>query len=217
LSYLFNHLSFVGVLFLEHLKLTIVVIVISLLIAVPLGVMIVRYKWLQNPVLGILSVIYTIPSLSLFVILIPFLGLGFTTAAVALIAYAQIMLVRNWVTGLTLIEPSIIEAARAMGMNGWQLFWQVEMPLAFPFLLAGIRLATLSTIGIGTIAAFISAGGLGTLLFDGVVTANYGKIFAGSLSVAVLAIGANYGLYYLERRAEATIGGTKMQMPDIIN
>jgi len=117
------------------------------------------------------------------------------------------MLVRNWVIGLTGIDPSIIEAAKGVGMSGWQRFWQVEFPLALPLLLAGIRLATLSTIGIVTIAAYINAGGLGTLLFVGVTTANYQKILAGSIAVSLLAITANYLLRFLERRAEITIRG----------
>jgi osmoprotectant transport system permease protein len=115
--------------------------------------------------------------------------------------------VRNWVTGLTGIDPTIIEAARGIGMSSWQRFWQVEFPLALPLLLAGIRLAALSTIGIGTIAAYISAGGLGTLLFTGVETANYDKILAGGLAVSALAIGVNYFLRFLERRAEIAIRG----------
>jgi osmoprotectant transport system permease protein len=164
-------------------------------------------RWLRNPVLAVLGVIYTIPSLSLFVLLIPLFGLGVTPAVIALVAYAQLMLVRNWVIGLTNIDPSIIEAAKGVGMNGWQRFWQVEFPLALPLLLAGIRLATLSTIGIATIAAYINAGGLGELLFIGVTTANYQKILAGSIAVSLLAITANYLLRFLERRAEIAIRG----------
>jgi osmoprotectant transport system permease protein len=205
--YIANHPGLVGMLFLEHLRLTVEVLVISLLIAVPLGVLIARLPGLRGPVLSVLGVIYTIPSLSLFVLLIPLSGLGVTTAIIALVAYAQMMLVRNWVTGLTGIEPTIIEAARGIGMSGWQRFWQVEFPLALPLLLAGIRLAALSTIGIGTIAAYISAGGLGTLLFQGVTTANYDKILAGSLAVSALAIAVNYLLRFLERRAEIAIRG----------
>jgi len=207
MHYILNNPALVGMLFLEHLRLTGEVLAISLVIAVPLGVLIARLPGLRGPVLSVLGVIYTIPSLSLFVLLIPLSGLGVTTAIIALVAYAQMMLVRNWVTGLTGIDPTIIEAARGIGMSGWQRFWQVEFPLALPLLLAGIRLAALSTIGIGTIAAYISAGGLGTLLFQGVVTANYDKILAGSLAVSALAIAVNYFLRFLERRAEIAIRG----------
>jgi len=207
MSFIINNPGLVGMLFLEHLRLTGVVLVISLVIAIPLGVLIARRPRLSGPVLSILGVIYTIPSLSLFVLLIPLSGLGVTTAVIALVAYSQMMLVRNWLTGLMGIDPTIIEAARGIGMSGWQRFWQVEFPLALPLLLAGIRLATLSTIGIGTIAAYINAGGLGTLLFEGVITANYDKILAGSLAVSALAIGVNYLLRFLERRAEIAIRG----------
>jgi len=207
MRYIINNPGLVGMLFFEHLRLTGVVLAISLLIAVPLGVLIARLPRLRGPVLGVLGVIYTIPSLSLFVLLIPLSGLGFTTATIALVAYAQMMLVRNWLTGLTGIDPTIIEAARGIGMSGWQRFWQVEFPLALPLLLAGIRLAALSTIGIGTIAAYINAGGLGNLLFQGVITANYDKILAGSLAVSALAIAVNYLLRFLERRAEIAIRG----------
>ncbi|MBI9049127.1 MAG: ABC transporter permease [Anaerolineaceae bacterium] len=207
MSYLFNNFASVSLLFWQHLQLTLAVLFFSLLIALPLGVLIARVKWLQGPVLAVLGVLYTIPSLSLFVLLIPLFGLGTTPAIIALVGYAQLLLVRNWVIGLTNVDKAVIDAARGMGMNGWQRFIQVEFPLALPMLLAGIRLATLSSIGIGTIAAFINAGGLGTLLFQGVITANYDKILTGSLAVSLLAISANYFLRFLERRADFAIRG----------
>jgi osmoprotectant transport system permease protein len=207
MTYLFNNFPLVAGLFGEHLRMTAISLAISLLIAVPLGLLIVRVKWLQGPVLGLLGVIYTIPSLSLFVLLIPLFGLGAVPAIIALVAYAQLVLVRNIVVGLTGIDPAIIEAARGMGMNGWQRFARVELPLALPLLLAGARLATLSIIGIGTIAAFINAGGLGTLLFQGVTTGNTQKIVAGAIAVSALAIGTNLILRTLERRAALAIRG----------
>jgi osmoprotectant transport system permease protein len=210
MSYLVNNFPTVAQLFGEHLRLTGIALAFSLLIAFPLGLLAVRIKRLRGPVLSVLGVIYTIPSLSLFVLLIPLLGLGATPAIVALVAYAQLMLVRNIVVGLTGIDPWIIEAARGMGMNGWERFWQVEFPLALPLILAGIRLATISIIGIGTIAAYISAGGLGTLLFDGVITNNPEEIVAGSIAISALAIGANYIIYFLERRAAHAIYGDQV-------
>ena len=207
MPYLINNLPLVAGLFAEHLRLTALSLAIALLIAVPLGVLIARLRWLQGPILGLLGVIYTIPSLSLFVLLIPVLGLGLKPAVVALVAYAQLVLVRNIVVGLTGIDPAIVEAARGMGMSGWQRFIRVEFPLALPLTLAGMRLATLSIIGIGTIAAFINAGGLGTLLFQGVLTGNTQKIVAGSIAAAALAIGANAVLRFLERRAVLAIRG----------
>jgi osmoprotectant transport system permease protein len=207
MRYLFDNLPRVATLFGEHLRLAAIALVIALLIAVPLGVLVARVRWLRGPVLGVLGVIYTIPSLSLFVLLIPLFGLGAVPAVIALVAYAQLVLVRNMVVGLTGIDPAVIEAARGMGMSGWQRFARVELPLTLPLLLAGARVATLSIIGIGTIAAFINAGGLGQLLFEGVVTGNRDKIVAGALAVSILAIGANGLLRLLERRAALAIRG----------
>lgn len=210
MNYLVNNFDVVAELFLQHLQLTLVVIFFSLLIGIPLGLLLARIRWLRGPVMSVLGIIYTIPSLSFFVLLIPVFGLGTRPAIIALTAYAQLLLIRNWLVGLTNIEPAVLEAAQGMGLNGWQRFWQIEFPLALPMLLAGIRLVALSSIGIGTIAAFINAGGLGVLLFQGVITANYGKIFTGALAVTVLSITANYSIRYLEQRAECRIYGKRI-------
>jgi osmoprotectant transport system permease protein len=205
--YLFNNSGLVLGLFGEHLRMAAIALVIALAIALPLGWLLARVGWLRGPVLGVLGVIYTIPSLSLFVLLIPLLGLGLRTAIVALVAYAQIVLVRNTLIGLAGIDPAIVEAAKGMGMNGWQRFSRVEFPLALPLILAGTRVATLSIIGIGTVAAFINGGGLGRLLFDGVTTGNRGKIVAGSIAITLLALGANVILRFFERRAALAVRG----------
>ncbi len=206
-SYLARSPGAVWPLFVQHLALTGVALLISLLIAGPLSVLVARVEWLRGPVLGVLGAIYTIPSLALFVLLIPFTGLGATSATIALVAYAQLVLVRNMVIGLTTIDPAIIEAARGMGMSGWQRFTRVELPLALPLTLAGTRLAALSIIAIGTVAAYINAGGLGRLLFDGVATGNRGKIVAGSLVVSLLAVLVNLILRFFERRATKAVAG----------
>jgi len=210
MNYLVNNFDVVAELFLQHLQLTLAVIFFSLLIGIPLGLLLARVRWLRGPVMSVLGIIYTIPSLSFFVLLIPLFGLGTRPAIIALTAYAQLLLIRNWLVGLTTIEPAVLEAARGMGLNGWQRFWQIEFPLALPMLLAGIRLVALSSIGIGTIAAFINAGGLGVLLFQGVITANYDKIFTGALAVTVLSFAANYFIRYLEQRAEFRIYGKRI-------
>jgi osmoprotectant transport system permease protein len=210
MSYLINNLDLVGRLFLQHLELTLLVLFFALIIGVPLGVALARIKWLQGPVMSVLGIIYTIPSLSFFVLLIPVFGLGTTPAVVALTAYAQLLLVRNWLVGLTSINPAVLEAARGMGMSGWQRFWRVEFPLALPMLLVGVRLVVLSSIGIGTIAAFINAGGLGVLLFEGVITANYNKIITGAVAVTALSLAANYGIRVFEKRAEMAIHGAQV-------
>jgi osmoprotectant transport system permease protein len=208
--YLVTNFGLVAQLFGEHLRLAATALAISLLIAIPTGWLISRVRWLRGPVLAVLGIIYTIPSLSLFVLLIPLLGLGTKAAIVALVAYAQLVLVRNVLIGLVSIEPSIIEAAKGMGMNSWQRFSRVEFPLALPLILAGTRLATLSIIGIGTIAAFINAGGLGRLLFEGVLTGNRPKIVAGSIAITILALGTNVLLRSLERRSALAIRGEEL-------
>ncbi len=198
MGYLLTNWAYVGTLLLQHLWLTGSAMAISVVIALPLGVLLARVAWLRGPVLGFLGLLYTIPSLSLLVLLIPVLRLGYWPAVVTLVIYAQLVLVRNVVVGMVGIDPAVIEAAHGMGMNSWQRLVQVELPLALPLLLAGLRIATLSTIGIATIAAFVNAGGLGMLLFDGVRTSNHEKIVIGAIAVSLLAIGANV----LLRRAE---------------
>lgn len=199
--YLIDNLPYVASLFGQHVLMVGVSLAVALAIALPLGVVCARVAQLRNIVLGVLGIIYTIPSLSLFVLLIPFTGLGLRPAVIALVAYAQLVLVRNVVVGLTGIDPAIVEAARGMGMTGAQILRQVELPLALPIMLAGVRVATLSIIAIATIAAFINAGGLGLLLFDGVRSSNPEKIIAGAIAVSALAIGANGLFWLLERRA----------------
>ncbi|KAB8145249.1 ABC transporter permease [Chloroflexia bacterium SDU3-3] len=183
----------------QQLWITLVSLGIALAIALPLGVALARTPSLRGPVLGVLSVIYTIPSLAMLVLLLPLTRLGPQTAIVALVAYAQIVLVRNTLLGLTSIDPAVLEAARGMGMTPWQRLWRVELPLALPLIVAGVRIATLSIIGIGTIAAMINAGGLGTLLFQGVASGQRAKIVAGSLAVGALALLANLLLRGVER------------------
>lgn len=207
MSYLASHLATVLVLFGQHLELWAIVLTIATLIAIPLGILAVRVKAIKGPLLGMLDVIYSIPSLALLVLLIPVFGLGARPAIVALVAYTQLVLVRNTVVGLSGIDPSVIEVARGMGMNGWQRFWRIELPLAMPLILGGVRLASIQIIGIGTFAAYVGAGGLGRLLFEGVITNNTGKIFSGAVAVSALAILVNYGLYFLERRSLRTIRG----------
>ena len=207
MQYLINNLPRVSVLFGQHLYLTVMALLIAVVLGIPLGILIYQVRWLRGPVLSVLGVIYTIPSLSLLILLIPLTGLSPTTAIIVLVAYAQLVLVRNTLAGLSGVAPHIIEAARGMGMNGWQRLWRVELPLAAPVILAGVRLATITIIGIGTVAAFISAGGLGVLLFEGVRTSNYDKIVAGAIAVSLLAFAVNALLRALEKRAEVRTRG----------
>jgi osmoprotectant transport system permease protein len=185
----------------QHLWLTGATLILAASVALPLGVLAARNPRVRGPLLGILGVIYTIPSLALFVLLIPLVGLGTVPALIALVAYAQIILVRNVTVGLLGVDAAVVEAARGIGLTGWQVLWRVELPLASPVMLAGVRLAALTTISIGTVAAFINAGGLGTLLFMGVSQSYPDKIIAGAIGTTALALAANALLRALERRA----------------
>jgi osmoprotectant transport system permease protein len=138
MQYLFNNFGVVASRFGEHLRLTAIALLIALLIALPLGVLIHRIKWLESPIMSLLNMLYTIPSLALLVLLVPFLGLGANTAIVVLVIYAQVILVRNILVGLNGVNPDIVEAARGMGMNGWQRFFKIEVPLALPVMIAGL-------------------------------------------------------------------------------
>jgi osmoprotectant transport system permease protein len=188
---------------LDHLILVVISMDIAIAIAVPLGMLIVRHRHLRVVSLGIASIFQTIPSLALFgfLIPIPFIGgIGRRTAIVALVLYALLPILRNTYVGLTGIDPAILEAAEAMGMTTMQILLRVRLPLALSVILAGIRTATVITIGVATIAAAIGAGGLGTFIFRGVAMVNDSVILAGAIPAALLAIIADLLLGLLERR-----------------
>ncbi len=199
MRYLLEHPALVGTLLLQHLSLTFVSLGIALAIAVPLGILATRKERAGTAILGVLGAIYTIPSLALLALLVPFLGLGYPTAVTALVAYAQMILVRNVVAGLRSVDPAQRDAARGLGMTAAQTFFHVELPLALPVMLGGVRLALVSLIAIASIAAWINAGGLGTLLFAGIQQDNPEKIIAGSIAAGGLAICADVVLRAIER------------------
>src|SRR6202011_1585840 len=206
-NYLLRHPDIVGRLSLEHLGLVATALCFALVIAVPAGIAVSRYRALTTPVYGVLGVIYTIPSLALFALLIPLLVLGFWTAVVALAAYAQMILVRNTAAALVGVDAATVEAARGMGMSTAQTFWFVQRPLAMPVFVAGVRLATVSLIGIATIAAWINAGGLGSLVLDGIEHDYPDKAVAGAIAAVILAFAADYALRRLERVYSLTSRG----------
>jgi osmoprotectant transport system permease protein len=188
---------------LAHLTLVFIAMAIAIIVAVPLGMFIVQRPALRNIALGFASVFQTIPSLALFgfLIPIPFIGgIGRRTAIVALVLYALLPILRNTYVGLAGIDPTVLQAAEAMGMTDSQILWRVRLPLALPVILAGIRTATVITIGVATIAAAIGAGGLGTFIFRGVAMVSDAVILAGAIPAAILAILADLLLARLERR-----------------
>ena len=202
MTYVLRHPEILARLSLEHVALVGTALAIALVVALPAGIALARYRALATPIYGVLGIIYTIPSLALFALLIPVLGLGFWTAVVALAAYAQMILVRNTAIALAGVDRATVEAAFGMGMTQGQVLWRVQRPLAMPVFIAGVRLATVSLIGIATIAAWINAGGLGTLVLDGIEHDYPQKAMAGALAAVVLALAADAGLRRLEIQAK---------------
>jgi osmoprotectant transport system permease protein len=187
---------------LEHIGLVGASMAISLVIGLPLGIALVSRTKLQRWVIGAANVVQTIPSLALFGFLIPVPwigGVGASTAIVALSLYALLPILRNTCAGIAGVDPAVVESARGMGMTPRQVLWQVQLPLAAPVLLAGIRVATAICIGVTTIAAAIGAGGLGVFIFRGLAMVNNQVILAGAIPAAFLAIAADSGLGFFQR------------------
>jgi osmoprotectant transport system permease protein len=188
---------------LEHIWLVGVAMAFAIAIGVPLGILITRRPWLSKPILGSANVAETIPSLALFGFLLPVPWLGIRAdrlAIAALTLYALLPIIRNTVTGISGVDPAVREAARAMGMTGRQILFHVELPLSVSTVLAGVRVATVLTIGIATIAAAVGAGGLGEFIFRGLAMVNNQLILAGAIPAAALALTADFLLNMLERR-----------------
>jgi osmoprotectant transport system permease protein len=187
---------------LEHLWLVATSTLLAAAIGLPLGILLTRWPRLNRPVLGGANVIQTIPSLALFGFLMPVPWLGERAdrlAITALTAYALLPIIRNTYAGITGVDPGVREAARGLGMTNAQLLFQVELPLALGVILAGVRVATVITIGVATIAAAIGAGGLGEFIFRGVAMVNNQLILAGAVPAALLALLADVGLGFIEK------------------
>ncbi|WP_257349395.1 ABC transporter permease [Pseudalkalibacillus decolorationis] len=172
----------------EHLYLSFISILIGILISVPAGIIISRLKKIAEFVIGITAVFQTIPSLALFGFLLPVLGIGTTPAIIALTVYALLPILRNTYTGIIGVDESLIQAGKGMGMTSNQILWKIELPLALPIIMAGIRTATVLTIGVATLATFIAAGGLGDIIYRGLSTINNELVLAGAIPAALLAI-----------------------------
>ena len=184
---------------LQHIQLVSITLLISVAIATLITALIRRAPRMGEYVQGALGALYSVPSLALFALLIPLMGIGRTTALVVLVAYNQFLLVRNFDAGLDAVDPGLVEAAKSLGMPPGQTFLHVQFPMAVPVFVAGIRLAAISTIGIATIAAVIDAGGLGVLLFDGLRSRDITTLLWGTALAAGLAIMANTLLSYTEK------------------
>jgi osmoprotectant transport system permease protein len=188
---------------LEHLWLVGISTVLAVLIGIPLGILITRYPALNKPVLGGANIIQTIPSLALFGFLLPAPWIGERADRIAILAlalYALLPMIRNTYVGIKGVDPAVIEAGRGMGLTDRQLLFQVELPLALGVIIAGVRVATVISVGLATIAAAIGAGGLGEYIFRGLAMVNNQVILAGAIPAAVMALLADVSLGWLEKR-----------------
>ncbi|MDY0884393.1 ABC transporter permease [Dongia soli] len=188
---------------LGHIELSLYAVGISLAIGLPLGVLCYCVRWIGAVVLNLVSVIYTVPTLALFGLMIPLLGIGILPAIVAVVLYSLLPVVQGTYTGLTAVAPEIRESATGIGMSYVARLWRVELPLALPVVFAGLRVAVVNAVGMMTLASLIGAGGLGDMVFRGISTVSWALVLAGSIPVLLLAIIADLGLRTLERRFAA--------------
>ncbi|MFJ9385352.1 ABC transporter permease [Peribacillus sp. NPDC101481] len=189
----------------EHIQLVGLAVGVAILLGVPFGVYITQHEKLSNLVLAVAGIIMTIPSIALFGIMIPILsiinqGIGFLPAFIALVLYSQLPIIRNTFIAVKNVDPNMRDAAIGMGMTAWQRLLKVEIPIALPVIMAGIRMAVVLTIGIGAIAAYIGAGGLGVYIARGISTSYTEMVQAGAIAVSILAIAADYLLGQVQKR-----------------
>jgi osmoprotectant transport system permease protein len=203
LHYLMQNHEQVVELTLEHLWLVGVSTLLAVLVGVPLGIVSARWPVWNKPVLGTANLIQTIPSLALFGFLLPVPWLGDRADRLAILAltlYALLPVIRNTYTGIRGVDPAVVEAGRAMGLTEGQLLFQVQLPLAMSVIFSGVRVAVVVSVGLATIAAAIGAGGLGEFIFRGLAMVNNQLILAGAIPAAILALSADFGLGWLEKR-----------------
>ena len=195
-------------LLLEHLWLIIVSILIAVVVSVILGVIISYKTSLAVTVLTVCQIMMTIPSMAMLAFMVPLFGIGFTTGVVALILYSLLPIVRNTYTGIKEISPAVVESAVGMGMTEWRVLTKIKIPLARPVIMAGIRTATVMIVGIGAIAAYVGAGGLGELIFQGISRSHEPMIIVGAIGVSIIALAFDFVLSWGERRL-AAVGKVK--------
>jgi osmoprotectant transport system permease protein len=185
-------------LFIQSLELVGITMFISIIIAIPIGILVARYKRLYLPIITVSDLLYTIPSIAAFALLLPFTGLSLATAIIPLILYNMLVLIRNTAAAVNGIDPLLIEVGRAMGMKRYQTLFRVTLPLALPVIVAGIRIATVTTIGISALAALVGQGGLGDLIFKNIVSGDNNAVVAGAILIAFFAIVADLSLLALQ-------------------
>lgn len=184
--------------FWEHVYLVLVAMFFAIVIAVPLGILLTNFRDFAETVIGVTAVAQTIPSLALLGFMLPLVGIGKTNAIIALTIYALLPILRNTYTGILEVNPATIEAGIGMGMTKWQILYMIELPLALPVVMAGIRTSTVITIGVATLATFVGAGGLGDIIYRGIAMQNSPLILAGAIPAAFFAISTDFILKRIE-------------------
>jgi osmoprotectant transport system permease protein len=203
--FIIANIDVIGERTLEHLYVVGVAVALAIVTGVPIGIAITQSERAASTVLYVASIIITIPSIALFGLMIPLLspighGIGYLPAMIAVLLYSQLPIIRNTYTAIKNVDPALREAAKGIGMTPYQRLSQVEIPLAIPIIMAGVRTAVVMNIGVTAIAAYIGAGGLGTFISRGISQTDPRQLIAGALAVSVLAIIADYGLLWVQRR-----------------
>lgn len=184
----------------EHIVISLSALVIAFVIAFAIGLLAARRESVYRAALAVSGFLYTIPTLAFLALLIPIVGLGKTNAIVVMVCFSLLILIRNIAAGIRGAPPEVVDAARGMGMSSAQVLWKVEVPLAMPVIVAGLRIAAVTVISVSVVAAYVGAGGLGTLIFNGISNDHTPKIWAGALTACALAVAVDLSLAAVERR-----------------
>jgi len=184
----------------QHVAIALTALVLAFAIALPIGIWAARNRRVYAAAIAVAGFLYTIPTLAFLALLIPLAGLGRTNAIIAMVAFALLALIRNVATGLREVPADVVDAARGMGMSARQMLWRVELPLALPVIVAGLRIAAVTIISVTVVAAYVNAGGLGTLIFNGIANDHAPKIWAGALTACALAIAVDAAFAFAEQR-----------------
>lgn len=205
IEFFYRNIDFIIALTIEHIALVAVAVGLATVIGVPIGIVITQNRRVANTVLYVASVIITIPSIAIFGLMIPVLsiigqGIGYLPAVIAVFLYSQLPIIRNTYTAINNVDPALRESARGVGMSPVQQLRLVEIPMAIPVIMAGVRTAVVMNIGVMAIAAYIGAGGLGVLITRGISQSDPRQLIAGAVAISILAIITDYGLFWLQKR-----------------
>ena len=195
-----HNFDLIAVALAQHVVISLTALAIAFAIALPVGIVAARHRRVYAISITVAGFLYTIPTLAFLALLIPLVGLGRTNAIIAMVAFSLVALIRNIATGIRQVSPEVLDAARGMGMNARELLLRVELPLAAPVIVAGLRVAAVTVISVTVVAAYVNAGGLGTLIFNGIASDHAPKIWSGALTACALAVSVDATLALVERR-----------------